>query len=115
MKIKILLNLCVCRFGFFFSFLFFVVLEFDVCLLVFVLLMATINRRGRYPRFISLRMHGVQSVAVIIDFIYGQSIFFKSCDCRSEGVIPANTYIDKVVRKKKYKQTIFHKKICIRR
>ena len=38
----------------------------------------------------------MQSVAVIIDFIYGQSIFFKSCDCRSEGVVPANTYIEKV-------------------
>ena len=48
------------------------------------------------PRFISLRMHGVQSVAVIIDFIYGQSIFFKSCDCRSEVVVPANTYIEHV-------------------
>ena len=73
-------------------------LEFDVCLLVFVLLMATINRRGRYYSliYISLRMHGVQSVAVIIDFIYGQSIFFKSCDCRSEGVLPANMYIEKV-------------------
>ena len=38
----------------------------------------------------------MQSLAVIIDFIYGQSIFFKSCDCRSEGVVPANTYIGKV-------------------
>ena len=37
----------------------------------------------------------MQSVAsVIIDFIYGQSA--KSYDCRSEGVVPANTYIDKV-------------------
>ena len=47
------------------------------------------------PRFISLRMHGVQSVAFIIDFIYGQSIFFKPCDCRSEDVVPANTYVRK--------------------
>ena len=37
----------------------------------------------------------MQSVAVIY-FIYGQSIFFKSCDCRSEGVALANTYIEKV-------------------
>ena len=59
--------------------------------------MAKINRRGVItPRFISLRMHGVQSVDVIIDFIYCRRIFFKSCDCRSEGVVPANTYIEKV-------------------
>ena len=45
-----------------------------------------------FPRFISLTMHGVQSVAVIIDFIYGQNIFFKSCDCRSEGVVPTGTW-----------------------
>ena len=38
----------------------------------------------------------MQSVAVIIDFIYGQSIFFKSCDCKSDGLVPANTYIEKV-------------------
>ena len=38
----------------------------------------------------------MQSVAFIIDCIYGQSIFFKSCDCRSEGVVPA-TYIKKVL------------------
>ena len=38
----------------------------------------------------------MQSMAVIIDFIYGQSIFFKSCDCRIEGVVPANTDIEKV-------------------
>ena len=35
-------------------------------------------------------------MTVIIDFIYGQNIFFKSCDCRSEGVLPAKTYIEKV-------------------
>ena len=43
----------------------------------------------------------MQSLAVIIDFIYGQSIFFKSFDCRSEGVVPANTYIEKFGKKKK--------------
>ena len=32
----------------------------------------------------------------IIDLIYGQSILFKPFDCRSEGVVPANTYIEKV-------------------
>ena len=35
-------------------------------------------------------------MSYIIDFINGQSIFFKSCDCRSEGVVPANAYIEKV-------------------
>ena len=43
----------------------------------------------------------MQSVAVIIDFIYGQSIFFKSCDSRSEGVVPANMCIGKVGKEKK--------------
>ena len=27
---------------------------------------------------------------------FHQSIFFKSCDCRGEGVVPANTNIEKV-------------------
>ena len=40
----------------------------------------------------------MQFVAVIINFIYGQVIFFKSCDCRSVGVVPANTYIEKVYK-----------------
>ena len=53
----------------------------------------------------------MQSVAVIIDFIYGQSIFFKSCDCRSEGVVPANTYLKRLVRKRKFRKHIFHKKM----
>ena len=38
--------------------------------------------------------------ALIIGFTYGQSIFFKSCDCRSEGVVPANT-LKKLGKKKK--------------
>ena len=40
----------------------------------------------------------MQSVAFIIGFIYGLSICFKSCDCRSEGVVPANT-LKRLVRK----------------
>ena len=48
MRIIFLLNLCICRSGVVVFFICFFVLEFDVCLLVFVLLMATINRRGRY-------------------------------------------------------------------
>ena len=38
----------------------------------------------------------MQSPAVIIYFMYGQIIFFKSCDCRSEGLVPANKYIENV-------------------
>ena len=41
-------------------------------------------------------------------FIYGQSIFFKSCDCRSEGVVPANT-LKRLVRKRKYENIFFTK------
>ena len=50
MRINFLLNLCVCRFFCFFVFFSFAlfVLEFDVCVLVLVFLMTTINRRGRY-------------------------------------------------------------------
>ena len=60
-----------------------------VCLLLFFFLLITRS-------LLLLGLYRVQSVAYIIDFIYGQSIFFKSCDCRSEGVVPANTYIEKV-------------------
>ena len=66
-----------------------------VCLFLFGLWPQLTDEVVITPRFISLRMHGVESVAVIKDFIYGQSIFFKSCNCRSEGVLPANTYIEK--------------------
>ena len=86
-----------------------------VCLFLFCLIWPQTDEVVITSRFISLRMQGVQSVAVIIDFIYGQSIFFKSFDCRSEGIVPAKTctYIEKLVRKESIKN-IFHKK-CIRR
>ena len=47
-------------------------------------------------------VHGVQSVTLIIGFIHGQKIFFTLCDCRSEGVVRANT-LKRLVRKRKYK------------
>ena len=68
-------SLCPSFWGFVFCFF---VWEFAVCLFACFLLMATVNRRGHFAtRSISLRMHGVQSVAFIIGFIYGQSIFFQ--------------------------------------
>ena len=53
---------------------------------------------------------GVQYVAFIIGFIYGQSIFFESCDCISEGVVPANT-LKRLVRKRENKNTYFIKNV----
>ena len=47
-------------------------------------------------------LYGVQSVTLTIGFIHGQRIFFTLCDCRSEGVVPANT-LKRLVRKRKYK------------
>ena len=65
-------------------------------------------------RSISLGMHGVQSVAAFtIGLIYGQSIFFKPCERRSECVVPANT-LKRLVRKRKFENIFFHTK-CIRR
>ena len=89
---------------FFFSFAF-LVWKFDVFfvgLLVFFL-MVTVNRRGRYYYWIYIIVHGMQSVTLtcIIGFIHGQRIFFTLCDCRSEGVVPANT-LKRLVRKRKY-------------
>ena len=68
------------------------VLEFDVC---FFLLMAAVN--------IQLDLCGFHH-----RFIYGQCIFFKSYDCRSEGIVPANT-LKRLVRKRKYKNIFFTK------
>ena len=50
-------------------------------------------------------MHGVQSVTLIIGFIHG---LFHVTDCRSEGVVSANT-LKRLVRKRKYKKYIFIK------
>ena len=41
----------------------------------------------------------VQSVTLIIGLIHGQRIFFHITDCRSEGVVHANT-LKKLVRKR---------------
>ena len=86
----------------------------------FFLLMTTVNRPFKHGvLYMGHRqtewhqMRGVQSVAFIIGFIYGQSIFLKSCVCRSEGVVPANT-LKRLVRKRKYKN-IFFIKIVFRR
>ena len=51
----------------------------------------------------------MQSVAFIIGLIYGQSVFFKSYDCRSEGVVRANT-LNRLARKKNIKK-YFHKNV----
>ena len=51
----------------------------------------------------------MQSVTFIIGFnIHGQRIFFTLCDCRSEGVVPANT-LKKVGKKTKIYKYIFIK------
>ena len=62
--------------------------------------MVTVNRRGRYYYKIYIIVHGVQSVTLIIGFIH--SHLFHVTDCRSEGVVPANT-LKRLVRKRKYK------------
>ena len=52
----------------------------------------------------------MQSVAFIIGFTEVQNILFKACDCRSVGVVPANT-LKRLVRKRKYINIYFIKKL----
>ena len=63
----------------FWFFICFFVSKFDVCLLVLVLYFFAYGRskQTRSLLLLSLRMHGMQSVAFIIGFIYGQSVFFQ--------------------------------------
>ena len=74
-------------------------LEFDVCLLIFAY-----GRSKQMSSLLKLDLCGFHH-----RFIYGQSIFFISCDCRCEGVVPANT-LKRLVRKRN-KKTYFSQKL----
>ena len=88
------------------------------CLLLFFLFVFAYDHRQQTrslstTRSILLRMHGVQSVAFIIGFIYDQSIFFKPCDCKSEDVVTANRLKRLVTLRERLRtHRVFTKDLC---
>ena len=102
-----------CFFSFlFFSFAFFLFGSLMLCLSVCLLLFFSYGH-SKQTRSLLLLDLCYSAWRAICDsyhgFIHGQRIFFTLCDCRSEGVVPANT-LKRLVGKRNYKD-IFSEKI----